>query len=121
MKHSRSFKHDVKIGEHAEDWVNELFNGNSVKIEVKVDYMAHKTGNVFIEYSSRGKPSGIATTDAKYWMYRIEAIDCSLLLGVEHLKQKLRGYYMNNMYIQKGGDNNTSIGFLVPIAELFKR
>jgi len=121
MKHSRSFKHDVKIGEAAEDWVNELFNGNSTKIEVKVDYMAHKTGNVFIEYSSRGKPSGIATTDAKYWIYRIEAIDCSLMLGVDQLKKKLRGYYREGLYIQKGGDNDTSIGFLVPITELLKR
>jgi hypothetical protein len=120
MKYSNSFEHDLKIGESAEDWVNELFNGNSKKIEVKVDYIAHKTGNVFIEYSSRGKPSGISTTDADYWIYRIEEADCAIILEVNRLKEKLRTYYKNGMYIKNGGDDDTSIGFLVPIVELLK-
>ena len=38
-------------------------------IEVKVDSMAHKTGNVFIEISLGGKPSGLMVTLATYWAY----------------------------------------------------
>lgn len=120
MKYSSSFTHDVKIGRSAEDWVNELFNGKYKKIEVKVDYIAHRTGKVFIEYSSRGKPSGIATTDADYWIYKIEATDSAIILEVNRLKEKLRRYYRNDVYIKRGGDDDTSIGFLVPIVKLLK-
>ena len=38
-------------------------------IEVKVDSIAHKTGNVFIEISLGGKPSGLMVTLATYWAY----------------------------------------------------
>lgn len=37
--------------------------------EVKNDLMWDKTGNVAIEYKSRGKASGIATSKADYWFY----------------------------------------------------
>src|SRR5262245_14403191 len=37
--------------------------------EVKHDYMWEKTGNVAIEYVSRGKASGIATSKADVWFY----------------------------------------------------
>lgn len=120
MKYSSSFDYDMKIGQEAEDWAKRLFNGE-YKVEVKSDYIAHRTGNVFIEFSSRGKPSGISTTEADYWLYRIDKINCCALWDVNHLKEKLRAYYKSNMYIKRGGDNNTSLGFLIPISELFKR
>ncbi len=73
MKYSSSFTHDLNFGESGEDWVNEIF-AKGKKVEVKTDRMTHKTGNVFIEYESRGKPSGIATTDADYWVYKIDEV-----------------------------------------------
>jgi len=36
--------------------------------EVKFDEMADYTGNIAIEYESRGKPSGISITKAIYWV-----------------------------------------------------
>lgn len=117
MKYSSSFTHDLKFGELGEDWANQLFTGG-FKVEVKMDTMAHTTGNVFIEYSSRGKPSGIATTDADYWMYKIAELNHVIIFDVDNLKERLRFYYKHNMYIRRGGDNDTSIGFVVPISEL---
>ena len=38
-------------------------------IEVKTDSMSHETGNVFIEISLGGKPSGLMVTLATYWAY----------------------------------------------------
>ena len=38
-------------------------------IEVKVDSMAHETGNVFIEISLGEQPSGLMVTLATYWAY----------------------------------------------------
>ena len=120
MKYSSSFTHDLNFGESGEDWVNEIFTKGK-KVEVKTDRLTHKTGNVFIEYESRGKPSGIATTDADYWVYKIDEVGFAIIFEVEILKAKLRKYYTDGMYLKKGGDNDTSKGFLVPIIQLFKK
>ncbi len=49
-----------------------FIKGKSATFEVKDDRMASKTGNVAIEYESRGFPSGIANTKADYWVFRID-------------------------------------------------
>jgi hypothetical protein len=40
--------------------------------EVKTDLMCGRTGNFAIEYECRGKPSGIVTTEADYWIYKLD-------------------------------------------------
>jgi len=117
MKYSSSFTHDLNFGEKAEDWVNELFS-NGKLIEVKNDRMIHKTGNLFIEYESRDKPSGLATTTADYWIYRMSELDSSLIFPTKALKQVCRGYYKENLFLKNGGDNNSSKGFLIPLTRL---
>jgi len=42
-----------------------------IKIEVKSDRMASKTGNLAIEYECNKQPSGINATEADYWIYFI--------------------------------------------------
>lgn len=39
--------------------------------ELKTDRLSHKTGNVFVEFMSRGKESGIKTSKADIWIFRI--------------------------------------------------
>lgn len=119
MKYSSSFYYDLEFGETAEDWASMVFNSGK-KIEVKFDRMAHKTGNIFIEYMSRGKYSGIATTQADYWIYKIDQTGVAIILDVFKLKEKLRGYYTNGMYLKDGGDDDTSKGFLIPINQIIK-
>ena len=119
MKYSSSFQYDLKIGEAAEDWVNDLFS-NGKKIEVKNDLMAHKTGNIYIEFQSRGKPSGLAKTIADYWIYRINQSDFALIIEVNKLKQVCREFYKSGKYLKVGGDDNTSKGFLIPIHVLIQ-
>ena len=117
MKYSSSFTHDLNFGEKAEDWINELFS-NGKHIEVKNDRLIHITGNLFFEYESRGKPSGLATTTAEYWIYRIDELDVSFIFPTKALKQICRVYYKENLYIKNGGDNNSSKGFLIPLKTL---
>jgi hypothetical protein len=45
--------------------------GEKVKIEVKEDFIGEFTGNVGLEYECRGKPSGIQTTQADYYIYKL--------------------------------------------------
>ena len=51
------------------------FGGLDVKLEVKEDFFAHKSGNTVIEFESRGRPSGIVTSKADYWVYKIHESD----------------------------------------------
>lgn len=119
MKYSSSFTHDLNFGEIAENWLNILFKDGKL-IEVKSDRFIHKTGNLFIEYKSRDKPSGLATTTANYWIYRMDMIDTAIILPTELLKKVCRVYYKNNEFKIKGGDNNTSDGLLIPLIRLLK-
>ena len=117
MKYSSSFTHDLNFGEKAEDWINELFS-NGKHIEVKNDRLIHKTGNLFIEYESRNKPSGLAITSAEYWIYRLSELDSALIFPTKALKQVCRVYYKENLFLKNGGDNNSSKGFLIPLTKL---
>lgn len=47
------------------------FKDLPITFEVKNDKMSNDTGNFGIEYESWGKPSGIATTTAKYWIHKM--------------------------------------------------
>ena len=61
MKHNSDFKYDLEIGLNYETKLAELLGK---KIEVKRDFKCLETGNIFVEYASRGKLSGIATSEA---------------------------------------------------------
>lgn len=116
MKHSNSFYYDLDFGERAEDYLNEIFSDGK-KIEVKYDRMAHITGNIFVEYQSRGKFSGIATTQANYWIFVIDKKDYSIIVSTKKLIELCRiAFQLGN--IVKGGDNNTSKGVLIPIKQI---
>jgi hypothetical protein len=117
MKYSSSFTHDLNFGEKAEDLINYMFSDGK-HIEVKNDRLIHKTGNLFIEYESRNKPSGLATTTAEYWIYRIDELDISFIFPTKALKQACRVYFKQNIFLKNGGDNNSSKGFLIPLTRL---
>ena len=82
MDFNGDFKYDLALGQLGEGWVGKMLSSKT--IEVKFDFACYRTGNFYIEYESRGKPSGIATTKADYWM-----LIASTEKGVE-LKKQLR-------------------------------
>jgi len=115
MKYSSSFTYDLHLGEHGEEWAKELF-GNA-KVEVKTDSIAHKTGNMFIEVYSRGIASGISTTTADYWLYKIEGKDTAIIISTKRLRELVRKFHKEDGF-KVGGDNNSSTGVLVPLVYL---
>ena len=116
MKHSSSFFYDLDFAETAEDWVKKLFT-NGFKVEVKYDRMAHITGKIYVEVYSSNKPSGISTTQAQYWIFVIDKKDYALIVNTENLKELCRIAFQVNGYT-KGGDENTSLGILIPINQI---
>ena len=112
MEFNSDFKYDLRVGQVAEEQLAFLLG---CKIEVKNDQKAHITGNVFIEYESRGKRSGIATSEAEY--YCIVILNRFIILPKDELKAICRKYIGTNRDVL-GGDNNTSKGILLPIKDL---
>lgn len=131
MDFNGDFKYDLALGQLGEGWVGKMLSSKT--IEVKFDFACYRTGNFYIEYESRGKPSGIATTKADYWMLiastekgvelkkqlrDIEKDDVlySIMLSTEQLKELCRTkYYRKNV---SGGDSNTSTGILIKLKDL---
>ena len=80
--------------------------GKNIQIEMKEDFMAWKTGNTVVEYECRGKPSGIKTTRASYFVYSILDKDGNPDKHYLIPKKKLDWMIENRMYKDKvtGGD-----------------
>ena len=58
---------------------------DGIKYEVKADEMSLRTNNFFIEFIGYGKPSGITTTEAKFYILTDTKI--YYLIDVDELKK----------------------------------
>ncbi len=114
MNYNSDFKYDLKLGQLGEKHLGKILNGT--KIEVKTDYIAGHTGNIFVEYNSRGKDSGIITTQSEWYAY-ILSNHKIILISTKELKDLCRKHLGTNRDV-KGGDNNTSQGILLPLKDL---
>lgn len=114
MEYNSDFRYDLKVGQGAENFLGQLLEGNT--LEVKMDKRAHQTGLIFVEFESRGKPSGIATSEADYWAYVIEGKG-AVIVSKETMRKKVRQAIRIRGKL-KGGDSNTSLGTLVAVKDL---
>ena len=86
-----------------------LSKGESqISVEVKEDFTCEKTGNVGVEFRCRGKDSGIRTTRADYYVYKVHAKS-----GIEFLMisvEKLRSMIDKELYhrVVVGGDRDSN-------------
>lgn len=118
MNFNNDFRYDLEVGKEGERIVDSLFKDKL--LEVKRDSWVAKSGNIAIEYESRGKPSGIATTEADYWViifsgdYKDKVI---YIFETERLKEIARRYYINGS-TKAMGDSNSSMAVLIPIKEI---
>ena len=113
MEYNSDFRYDLKVGQVAEQALAKIFEGK--KVEVKRDRKACLTGNIFVEYESRGKPSGISTSEADYWCFVVE--ETFILLTASRLKEIIEPLKGGDRE-RRGGDNNTSIGVLIRISDI---
>ena len=82
------------------------------------DMRAMETGNIFVEYESRDKPSGLSSSEAEYYCYFIND-SRMFLIETKELKNLCRVYVGTKRDI-RGGDSNTSKGILLPLTDLIK-
>ena len=129
IEYNDDWRYDLKVGQDGESFIAKLLRkGNdNFTVEVKLDKAAHRTGNFFIEYESRGKDSGLKTTIADYYALMTADQNFVLLVSTEHLKNALRAWRQKCVDQQKppertwqkrGGDGKTSVGMLIPVGQL---
>ena len=113
-----NFDYDLIIGQQGEKLVDHIFKNATV--EVKRDFWTGTTGNIAVEFESRGKPSGISKTKSDYYAFvlaqefRDEVI---IIIKTSRLKEIAREYYLKG-HVKEMGDDKTSLSVLIPIKDL---
>jgi hypothetical protein len=115
MDYKSDFEYDLAVGMLSEKALGEILDNKT--IEVKSDIKARDTGNLFIEYESRGKPSGISRTKADFYCFDIGHL--FILIETQKLKDIIRPL-LGTSSEKLGGDENTSKGILLPLTKILK-
>ena len=113
MHYCTDFRYDLKRGQEAERWLGGLLEGDT--IEVKRDFIAHKTNRVYVEFECNGKSSGIYTTEAELWAFITDI--CTIIIPTERLKTLVDEAVKKKKYA-RGGDGHRSVGALIDMSQL---
>ena len=108
------FTKDLSYGKKHEKLVMKSMEN----FELKTDRMAHKTGNVYVEFQSRGKDSGIKVSNAGTWIFKIVSAKDTHLFSIQIPLSRLKKLVSKDYRVVPGGDNLTSRGYLVPLTDL---
>lgn len=115
--------HDIKFGANLLEGkeAEQLVEQALLKGEVKRDYKAGETGNIFLEFESRGKPSGLNTSEADYWIFVLsdEQFQDEVFVGIK--ASRLQRISDSISWETRGGDGNTSKGKLIPLTKLISK
>ena len=120
MEYCNDFKYDLKVGQEAENELGKILSCKT--IEVKRDSWTYKSGNIAVEFESRGKKSGIATSKAEWWAFVLSGgykDEIIVLIKDRKIRSLTTEYYIKGS-VKEMGDNNTSKAVLIPIKEIFK-
>lgn len=119
---SKNFDIDLNFGQINESKVRDIFEGDG-SIEVKTERgIWKKTGNIAVEISYRGNPSGISNTDAKWWIHVLnddDAMDSAMIFDVDTLRKKIKDMIKSgDARVITAGDRLDSEIVLIPIDKL---
>jgi hypothetical protein len=124
---NRDNKFDLQLSNAliAERRLADIFTAARIeKIELKTEtWQWEQTGNICIEYRQNGQPSGIAVTEADYWVHELRRDDGTLvylMFPIERLKDLARHAYAEGRYREGGGDGGRFCNVLIPLSWVLK-
>jgi len=124
---NRDNKFDLQLSDALinERRLAEIFQAKIIKrIELKSEtWQWEQTGNICIEYRQNGRPSGIAATQADYWVHELRrdgATLCYLMFPHERLLELARKAYREGRYHEGGGDGGRFCNVLIPLKDILK-
>lgn len=114
---AQNFDIDLLRGLNGEVEALDILTG---KLEVKTDFRAYKTGNLAIEIECHGKPSGIQTSEADWWLFNIRipnAEPMMVIISLSRLKKLVSRHLHMNHHVM-GGDKKASKLVIIPVSEV---
>lgn len=130
MTYEPHFDIDFARGKVGEDLVRTfLMDLQGSKIEVKTDYRAHETGNVYVETwqyhatdASDKKRSGINITESDYYCFASPDGAGFIMIKTDALKDIIRETNPREVRQSKiNPHTNASIGRLVKVTDILKK
>lgn len=128
------FDHDLERGKVGENLLGTFLGdlANGAKFEVKTDYLAHKTGNFYIEIQqfnwsdeSDLRDSGIRVTESDWWVFAGPNGNGFISIRVSDLKELVAEIESAGRYPAKqpitNDYTNGSYGYLVKVADVLKK
>lgn len=112
------FEEDLKLGQEIEGEFAKVLLATGESIEVKSDRLAHQTGNIYVEMTYKGKPSGIFASKADWWVYEIKGH--FIVMTRERMLELVERAIVEKR-TRRGGDFNMTTGALVPVEWLVHR
>ena len=117
MNNDKRLDIDLEYGKVFEQKVADMLQNSKIEVKTERDRWS-KTGNIVVEFESRGRPSGIATTEADYWFHNL-AIGNNIVMTLVFPVYKLRSYIVKHRpKMIRGGDDNTSRMYLISLTDL---
>ena len=116
------FDIDLEFGEFGETLLANILANK--KIEVKTERDIWKsTGNIAVELRSRNKKSGLQVTESDYWCHVLtenSIVKGIVILPTKEMKKRVQELRTEGHgRLTQGGDDNTSVLYLLPLKELF--
>jgi hypothetical protein len=124
---NRDRKFDLQLSQALihERRLAEIFAGATIeKIELKSEtWQWEQTGNICIEYMCDGRPSGISTTEADYWVHELRRDGetlCYLMFPIERLKELARDAIRRGRSRSGAGDDGRFTVALVALRDILR-
>ena len=126
LNNDNRFDIDLSYGQVFEnELLDSLLGKCTIEVKTERDIWA-STGNIYIEYKSRGKPSGIAVSKSKYYFIFLSisgdnpTSNVGMMFDTDTLKSYLKSGVKSKSLKSnvKGGDDGTSLGILLPISRI---
>jgi hypothetical protein len=122
VKFNRNNKFDIQLSGalvNERRLANIFEYGDIRKIELKSEtWQWEQTGNICIEYSQRGQPSGINVVEAGYWVHELKRDGKTLvylMFPIDRLKELACKAYAEGRYREGGGDDGQFCNVLIPL------
>jgi hypothetical protein len=120
FNHDRKFDLQLDAALVRERELARILGDRDVKIELKSEtWQWEQTGNICIEYQCDGKPSGISTTEADFWVHELRRDGqtlCYLMFPIERLKELARLAYADGRHRKGGGDDGRFNTVILPLS-----